>query len=168
MLTLVSPHSQLFTGCVTTVSLITISQMKCKIIIQCCRNKGTHGLTLSKFRYLETREWARLIPIPWTEGRKSQPAKMHMPAEIKGGLVLGNNIEVFASTYNWLEFENISKNTDLRSFLSEGKTNQLFILCISWKSNTQALTQRGHEKEIPKVDREMQELRRKRESGHYE
>jgi len=40
-------------------------------------------LTRSRFRYLQTKAWARAIPIPGTDGRKSQPAKTHIPGEGK-------------------------------------------------------------------------------------
>lgn len=32
---------------------------------------------------MQTKAWARAIPIPGTDGRKSQPAKTHIPGEGK-------------------------------------------------------------------------------------
>lgn len=39
-------------------------------------------LTRSRFRYFETMEYAFAIPIPGIDGRKSHPAKTHIPGKM--------------------------------------------------------------------------------------
>lgn len=50
-------------------------------------------LTRSKFRYFETKEYAFAIPIPGTDGRKSQPAKTHIPVNMLQSKLLSANIK---------------------------------------------------------------------------
>lgn len=89
-------------------------------------------LTRSMFLYLVTKAWAFAIPIPGTDGRKSHPARTHMPTKS----IL--SLSYYNGTYFWsrkgltiLQLVSLPINKSLSKCLKEGtrstESNTLFI-----------------------------------------